>query len=49
MASPDHTPGRVCECALCRWARLSSDAQQDLEDNYQKYLEGDLVSKDDKE
>lgn len=46
-------PRRGCDCAVCQWlnARIEREHRlsADLEANYQRYLAGELVSKDDRE
>ena len=49
---PDLRPAPLdgCVCDVCHWARNRIERERrldaDLEANYQKYLDGDLVSKD---
>jgi len=46
-------PRRGCNCDVCKWARARIDREQrladDLEQNYQRYLAGELVSRDERE
>jgi hypothetical protein len=46
-------PRPGCNCEVCKWcrARIEQDRRldADLASNYQKYLDGDLVSKDGRE
>lgn len=46
-------PRRGCTCDVCKWAnaRIERQRQQDedLEANYQRYLDGELVSRAERE
>lgn len=46
-------PRPGCDCDVCVWANRRAEREQrlaeDLASNYEKYLNGDLVSKDGRE
>lgn len=44
---PAPQPG--CDCEVCRFLRRRQRIDADLEANYQRYLAGDLVSRDEVE
>lgn len=49
----DHAPLEGCSCDICYWANRRIECERrdarDLEANYQLYLAGALVSRDDRE
>lgn len=46
-------PRKGCTCDVCKWANARIERQRaqdaDLEANYQRYLAGELVSRDGRE
>ncbi len=42
-------PRPGCNCPVCRWANDKRQKDEDLAANYEKYLAGELVSKDSRE
>lgn len=46
-------PRKGCPCTVCTWANTKLDAQRaldaDLAANYERYLAGDLVSREERE
>jgi hypothetical protein len=61
MLAPESTPKADCDCLACRSMRRAADRRlgyrtdgsleldADLETNYQRYLGGELVSRDDRD
>lgn len=53
MVNNDYAPQPRCDCAVCSFFNDRVEARrrqdEDLEANYQRYLAGELVSKDAKE
>lgn len=50
---PEYAPKPGCNCEVCAWARARIERQrrqdEDLADNYARYLAGELVSDRDRD